>query len=79
MRKVMVIVGASIAGLLAEAAVTGSVRSQGAPKSCSEAHAACKSQTRMSTECEAERQWCLKTGTFANPKTKSVSTGLQKR
>jgi hypothetical protein len=49
------------------------------PKSCSEAYVPCKSQTGLPKECEAARQWCMKTGTFADPKTKSVSMGLRKR
>ena len=75
MRK-LVIIGASIAALLAGASVAWP---QGAPKSCSDAHSTCMSQTKLAKECEAERQWCLKTGTFADPKTKAVASGLQKR
>jgi hypothetical protein len=30
-------------------------------------------------ECEKERQWCLRTGSFANPKTKAVHMGLRKK
>lgn len=78
MRKLLVI-GASIAGLLAAASVTSTVSSQGTPKTCSEAYSACTSKYRLPKECEAEKQWCTKTGTFADPKTKAVSTGLQKR
>jgi hypothetical protein len=48
-------------------------------KSCSEAYRACLSRTHLTDECATERQWCLQTGTFADPKTKSVSTGLQRR
>jgi hypothetical protein len=74
-RPISVSVGAS----LATALVTGAAWSQGTPKTCSEAHSACIAQTKLSKECEDERQWCLKTGTFAHPKTKAVWSGLQKR
>ena len=48
-------------------------------KTCSEAYAACWFDTHLRKECEKERQWCLRTGTFANPKTKAVSMGLRKK
>jgi len=78
MRKVMVI-GASVAGLLATASAANSVWSQGKPRTCSEAYSACASRTQMTKECEAEREWCKKTGSFADPKTKAVTSDLQKR
>ena len=52
---------------------------QGAPKTCSDAYAACTKQTGMAKECETEMQWCVKTGTFADPKTKATTSDLQKR
>ena len=52
---------------------------QGAPKTCSDAYAACTKQTGMAKECETEMQWCVKTGTFADPKTKAVTSDLQRR
>jgi hypothetical protein len=78
MRKLLVI-GASLAGLLAGTAATSSVWSQTKLKTCSEAHSACTSQTKMKKECEAELGWCKQTGSFADPKTKAVTSGLQKR
>ena len=78
MRKLMVI-SASIAGLLAGAAATSSVWSQGKAKTCTEAYSACTAQTKMKKECETEMGWCKQTGSFADPKTKAVTSGLQKR
>ena len=72
-------VGASVAALLAGAAVTSAVWSQGTPKTCSEAYSGCKSQTGLAAECEAEKTWCMKTGTFAHPKTRAVTSGLHKK
>ena len=78
---------ALVAGVLAAATVTSTAWSQGTPGSstsgntgtCSTAYNDCRTQTRMTKECEAERVWCMQTGTFANPKTKEVSMGLRKR
>lgn len=78
MRKVFVI-SASVAGLLAAASVVNSAGAQGTPKTCTEAYSACTSKYRMPKECETEKQWCIKTGSFADPKTKAVTSGLQKR
>lgn len=78
MRK-LVMIGAGVAALSAGAAVTSAAWSQGTPKTCSDAYSACKSQTGWLKECEAEKNWCMKTGTFADPKTKAVSLGLRKR
>ena len=77
MRK-LVLIAAGVAGLAA-ATVTSAVWSQSTPGTCSRAYFECKSQTGLSKECEEERQWCMKTGTFANPKTKTVSMGLRKK
>lgn len=78
MRKYSVI-GASIAGLLAAVPVTSPARAQSAPKTCSEAYSACTTKYRLPKECETEKQWCVKTGTFADPKTKAINSSLQKR
>ena len=78
MRKVLAI-SASVAGLLAAASVVDSAGAQSTPKTCSEAYSACTSKYRLAKECAAEKQWCVKTGSFADPKTKAVSSGLQKR
>ncbi len=78
MRKLVMIL-ASAAGLSAIASLIGAAWSQSAPGTCSEAFTSCKSQTGLAKECEAERQWCMKTGTFANPRTKAVSLGLRKK
>lgn len=78
MRKVLAI-SASVAGLLAAASVVDSAGAQSAPKTCSEAYSTCTSKYRLPKECDAEKQWCVKTGSFADPKTKAVSSGLQKR
>jgi hypothetical protein len=48
-------------------------------QTCSEAYAACWFETHLAKECEKEKQWCLQTGTFANPKTKSVYMGLRRK
>ena len=61
------------------AIATSSAWPQGAPKTCSDAYAACIKQARVAKECEIEQQWCVKTGTFADPKTKAVTSDLQKR
>ena len=78
MRKYSVII-ASIAGLLVPAPVTSVAEAQGTPKTCSEAYSACASKHSLPKECEAEKQWCIKTGTFADPKTKAVNSPLEKR
>ena len=75
----LILVSASVAGLLAGMAATSSVWSQTKLKTCSEAHSACTSQTKMKKECEAELGWCKNTGSFADPKTKAVTSGLQKK
>ena len=74
-----IVIGTSVAALLAGAAATSSVWSQNKLKTCSDAYTACASETKMAKECETEREWCKKTGSFANPKTKSVTSDLQKR
>ena len=73
-----VVIGAS-AALLALAISPGVARSQRALKTCSEAFYACIAETRMATECETEKRWCIKTGSFAHPKTKALTSDLQKR
>jgi hypothetical protein len=73
------VIGASIAGVLALAASISVAQSQGAPKTCSEAQWACTKETNMSAACEAEKNWCIQTGAFAHPKTKALTSGLQKR
>lgn len=78
MRKYSVI-GASVVGLLAAMPVVNPAGAQSAPKTCSEAFSACTTKHRLPKECETEKQWCVKTGSFADPKTKEVSSGLQKR
>jgi hypothetical protein len=78
MRK-LVMIGAGVAGLSAAAFVAGAAWSQSAPKTCTDAYSACKSKHNLIKECEAEKQWCDKTGTFADPKTKATLSGLQKK
>jgi hypothetical protein len=78
MRRFLVI-GAGAAAFLTTAFAPGAVQAQGKAKSCSDAYAECTSRTQMSKECEAERAWCVKTGTFADPKTKAVLSGLRKK
>jgi len=68
----------SVAVLLL-AVAAGAQQTQNEFKTCTEAFWACRSKTGMQAECETERQWCLRTGTFADPKTRSVSTGLQRK
>jgi len=74
-----VVIGAGVAWLSAGAFVTGAAWSQSTPKTCTDAYSACKSKHNLTKECEAEKQWCDKTGTFADPKTKAALTGLQKK
>ena len=78
MRK-LVAIGAGVAVLSAAAALASAALSQGTSKTCSDAYFACKSQTGLAKECEDEKNWCMKTGTFADPKTKAVLSGLRKR
>jgi hypothetical protein len=77
--RIHVVLWASAAGLLASAALVDTAQSQSAFKTCSEAYQACISKTRLAKECAAENEWCRKTGTFADPVSKSVSLGLQKK
>jgi hypothetical protein len=53
-------------------------RSQSAPKTCTEAYTACTKESTPAA-CEAEKKWCLQSGAFAHPKTKALTSGLQKR
>ena len=76
MRKLLLIL--AIVGL-AGLPVTTYAWSQSTPKTCSDAHFQCKTKTGLSKECEEERQWCMQTGTFADPKTKTVVMGLRKK
>ncbi|NJO23504.1 MAG: hypothetical protein HC868_11905 [Sphingomonadales bacterium] len=78
MRRLAVIY-ASAAALLTVTLPMSVVRSQSAPKTCSDAYSACAAETRLPKDCATEKQWCLKTGTFAHPKTKAVTMGLHKR
>jgi hypothetical protein len=71
-------IGIGIAALMASVAIAQQ-KQGGAFKTCSEAHAACFARYRLATECGRERQWCLQTGTFADPETKAVAIGLQKK
>jgi hypothetical protein len=73
-----VVIGAGVAGIWIGASVA-SAWAQSTPKTCTDAHAACKTLHHLPKECEAERQWCVKTGTFADPKTKAALSGLQKK
>ena len=73
------VICAGTAALLVGTSIPSVVRSQSAPKTCSDAYSACTTETRLPKDCEMEKQWCLKTGTFAHPKTKAVTMGLQKR
>jgi hypothetical protein len=59
--------------------VASAQQAQSEFKNCTEAYWACLSRTQMKAECAMERQWCLQTGTFADPKSKAVTTGLQRR
>lgn len=73
-------VAAGVALLGMAITVTAPAWAQGAPRTCSEAYTACTSrQVNLAKDCEAEKQWCLKTGSFADPKTKSVTTNMQKK
>jgi hypothetical protein len=73
------VLGASLVALLGSLALVDPARSQIGPRSCSEAYQTCVSKTRMTKECGEERNWCKKTGTFADPVTKTVTSGLQKK
>ena len=70
---------AGVAGSLAGVALTSSAWPQSAPKTCSDAYHQCRTQTGLQKECETERQWCMQTGSFADPKTKTVSMDLKKK
>ena len=78
MRKLLLIV-AGIAGAAGLPLTIEQAWSQSPPKTCSEAYSECKIKTGLSKECEEERRWCMQTGTFADPKTKSVLMGLRKK
>jgi hypothetical protein len=73
-----VVISLSVAAVFALAVSTGVARSQSAPKTCTEAYIACTKDSTP-TACEAEKKWCLQSGAFAHPKTKAVTSGLQKR
>ena len=77
--RIAMVLGASLVALLASTALVGTARSQSGPRSCSEAYQTCVSKTRMAKECSEERNWCKQTGTFADPVTKTVTSGLQKK
>lgn len=77
--RIPVVLGASVAGLLASAALVDTAQSQSAFKTCTEAYRACVSKTRLAKECATENEWCRQTGTFADPVSKSVTSGLQKK
>jgi hypothetical protein len=74
--RISILVGASI---LLSTAVASAQQKSSEPKTCSEAFFACKNQNQPVADCRTELDWCKKTGTFADPKTKSVSMGLQKK
>jgi hypothetical protein len=73
------VIAIGFAGFLAAAFAVNSAWAQSTPKTCSEAYSACTSKHHLPKECDAEKQWCVKTGSFADPKTKAVTSGLQKR
>lgn len=77
--RIPIALGASVAGLLASAALTDTAESQSAFRTCTEAYQACVSKTRLAKECATEKEWCRQTGTFADPVSKTVSSGLQKK
>jgi len=77
--RILMVIGASLAGALAGAAMIETAWSQSGLRTCTDAYRACVEKTRLARECEAERVWCRKTGTFADPVTKSVSSGLRKK
>ena len=74
-----VVLWAGVAGLLASAAPLDTALSQSAFKTCTEAYRACVSRTRLAKECATEHEWCRQTGTFADPVSKIVSSGLRKK
>jgi hypothetical protein len=71
-------IGIGVAALVADVA-NAQHKPAGSFKTCSEAHWACLTRHRLPTECETEKRWCLQSGTFADPVTKTVSMGLQKK
>ena len=77
--RIPVVLWASVAGLLASTAPIDTALPQSAFKTCTEAYRACVSKTRLAKECATEREWCTKTGTFADPVSKTVSSGLRKK
>jgi hypothetical protein len=77
--RIPVMLWASAAGLLAGSALVDTALSQSAFRTCSEAYRACVSKTRLAKECAEENEWCRRTGTFADPVSKTVSSGLQKK
>lgn len=79
MLKLVAVCVCAAFALLAGATFTSTGWAQGAPKTCSDAFSSCVVETHMNKECDSEKRWCLKTGSFAHPKTKTVTSGLQKR
>ena len=48
-------------------------------KTCSQAYRSCLARSHLATECALERKWCLLTGTFVSPRTRSVHKRLQRK
>ena len=76
-----IFLGATVtAGLLVPVLAGGAAWAQGAPRTCTEAYTACTTANKaLLKECGDEKQWCIKTGTFADPKSKATTSNLQKK
>jgi hypothetical protein len=73
---VSTVLGVGITGT----AFVGSAISQKAPKSCSDAYRACSGPSAtVPKACDEQKKWCMSTGTFEDPKSKSLHLNLLKK
>lgn len=77
--RAVVLSAVAIGALLGAGLATSPVWSQAAPRTCTEAYLACTAKKNLAKACEDEKQWCMKTGTFADPQSKATTSNLRKR
>jgi hypothetical protein len=78
--RLKLLTAAVIGGLTCGSGFVGTAWSEKAPKSCTEAHRACAgTAATVPKACDEQKKWCMSTGTFEDPKTKSLHLNLIKK
>jgi hypothetical protein len=74
------IASAMLSVLAAGTTFVGSAWSEKAPRSCTDAYRACVgTSATVPKACDEQKKWCMSTGTFEDPKSKSLHLDLLKK